>query len=228
MGVLGKGNRPLIDRSLWGQESNEEQPAPAHEDASSVSEETVPQKVLNLNYLAGIAVISNERGDLFNHVKLSPWGIAVQAYLETGNFEHYLDFNLTGIKCTSGWIRGSIPNSNGRCVQAVTWEEREGKRTTEVAGFRSYDSLFHWLYDHSRLIYRYYPVARDNSDTLFGYFAGLHGKWATDSAYFKKLVNIALQHVDMDFDKDLETCRARGILQAWQIDHIAAGMEGRK
>ncbi len=229
MGILGKGNKPLIDRSLWGQEFQQEQPAPVvEEDESSTDGETIPQTVLNLNYIAGIAKISNERGDLFNHVKLSPWGIAVQSYLETGNYKHFLDFNLTGIKCTGGWIKGSIPGSNQRCVQVVTWEERKGKHTTEVAGFRSYDNLHHWLYDHSRLIYRYYPVARDNHDTVFGYFAGLHGKWATDSKYFKKLVDLSFQHLNIDFEKDLETCTARDILQRWQVDYIRGKLEGRK
>ena len=236
---------------VGGEKPCEEKPAPVSEETVTVEEEpqkcdtpsnitqdAPDEKVLSVKFIADVAGKLNKSGELFNHVKVNPYAVAVQLWHETGGFKSKImceNFNLGGIKCTGSWIKGTCPHSNQRCFSAKTNEFYDGTKETIVAGFRSYDSLMHFLYDYSRLIFRYYPVCRDNADSVFAYFAGLHGKWATDPNYFKSLVrlsvNFATQYYGDSWKEILrqdlaKACLREGVLQAWQMQYIKDRLEG--
>ncbi|MDI9393760.1 MAG: D-Ala-D-Ala carboxypeptidase family metallohydrolase [Synergistota bacterium] len=151
---------------------------------------------------------------------VNPLAVAVQTYHETGNYQHYRDWNIGGIKCTGSWVRKGRKCWNGKT------EEYYGEGYASVsAGFRSYDSLEDFFADYADLIARLYPKCRDNLDNVFAYFAGLHGKWATDPAYFKSLVRLLLQLAPdlvefWDPGAELEEALKRGTLEKWQEDEV--------
>ena len=142
----------------------------------------------------------NLQGLFWKRVQLHPFGATVHTYLETGGYKHYIGNNLAGIKCTKGWLKRSISISNGKCVSAKTKEYIDGSAKYIDGHFRAYDDIGHFFLDYSRLIYSYYPVAKANYDCLWGYFAGLHGKWATDPQYFFKLVDVAFSIAPKVYD----------------------------
>ena len=133
----------------------------------------------------------NEKREFWSGVQIHSFGATVHTYLETGGYDHIIGNNFAGIKCTKGWLDKTISISNGKCVNAATQEYISGKTRVIDGEFRAYDDINHFLLDYSRLIYFYYPVVKDSYDCLWGYFAGLHGKWATDPRYFYKLVDVA-------------------------------------
>lgn len=127
---------------------------------------------------------------------LNALGVACQTYHETGNFRHTCgknNTNLAGIKCSSNWLNGTIPWSTRKCVSLKTQEFVGGKYSDFKLAFRWYDSLETYLKDHARLIALYYPVSRDNADCVWGYIAGLQGKWATSPAYFRSVSTAVLK-----------------------------------
>ena len=229
---------------LGGEKPREENPAPVTVepespkcDRTNVTQVEPDEKVLSVKFIADIAGKLNKSGELFNHVKVNPYAVAVQLWHETGGFKSNLmcrNFNLGGIKCTGSWIKGTCPHSNQRCFSAKTNEFYDGTKETIVAGFRSYDTLMHFLYDYSRLIFRYYPVCRDNADSVFAYFAGLHGKWATDPNYFKSLVRLSVNFATQYYGdswkeilrQDLAKACLRDVLEAWQMQYIKDRLEG--
>ncbi len=125
---------------------------------------------------------------------LNALGVTVQCCHETGWFRSrpmMRHWNLAGIKCTKSWV-----NSGGKCFSAKTWEEEGGQRVDQTAGFRSYAGLEEFLRDYSRLIASYYPLSRDSHDCVWLYLAGLYGKWATDSRYFRALGDLVPRIAD--------------------------------
>ena len=127
---------------------------------------------------------------------LSPLGVAAQTYHETANYRHTCgkdNINLAGIKCSSNWLNGSIPWSTRKCVSLKTQEFTGGAYKDFKLAFRWYDSLETYLKDHARLIDRFYPVSKANADCVWGYVAGLYGKWATSPAYFKSVSTAVLR-----------------------------------
>jgi len=117
---------------------------------------------------------------------LNPLGVTVQCRHETGNFRSQsmlTHWNLAGIKCTRGWV-----SRGGKCFSSRTWEEKAGQRVDLVAGFRSYSGVDEFLRDYAQIIAASYPVSAASPDCVWLFYAGLHGRWATDSSYFRALV----------------------------------------
>lgn len=152
-------------------------------------------------------------------------GAVAQFAHETGNFSSRAmmeNWNLAGIKCTKSWVKGG-----GACFSAKTWEERGGEVAHEVAGFRSYKNFEHFMYDYSRLIGSYYPLSAKSVDCVWLFFAGLHGKWATDSNYFRALVRMACRlapHLGVsraDLENSLHVAFERGWPEKWMAVCVA-------
>lgn len=145
---------------------------------------TVYETILEMNRGGGLAC------------PLSPLGVTAQTWHETGAYRHTCgknNTNLAGIKCSSNWLNGSIPWSTRKCVSLKTQEFTGGAYKDFKLAFRWYDSLETYLKDHARLIDRFYPVSKANADCVWGYVAGLQGKWATSPAYFQSLVKAVLR-----------------------------------
>ena len=156
---------------------------------------------------------------------LNSLGTAVQCCHETGWFRSrpmMAHWNLAGIKCTKTWV-----NRGGKCFSAKTWEEEGGRRVDQMAGFRSYAGLEEFLRDYSRLIASYYPLSRDSHDCVWLYLAGLHGKWATDSKYFKALVSLVPRIADevgvsrSTLLRSADIAVLRGYPERWMQDAVA-------
>ena len=127
---------------------------------------------------------------------LSPIGVVAQTCHETGFYHHTCgqdNTNLGGIKCSANWLDGRIPWSTRRCVTLSTGEFYNGKMGTYKLGFRWYDSLETYLKDHARLINLFYPVSKANADCVWGYVAGLYGKWATGPNYDRSVSKMVIQ-----------------------------------
>ena len=128
---------------------------------------------------------------------LNPIGVTAQTYHETGAYHHTCgkdNVNLAGVKCSANWLDGRIPWSTRRCTDPLkTQEFVSGKYGDYKLTFRWYDSLETYLKDHSRLINLYYPTSKANADCVWGYVAGLYGKWATSPAYFQSLVKAVIR-----------------------------------
>lgn len=121
---------------------------------------------------------------------LNSLGVAAQTWHETGGYRHTCgqnNTNLAGIKCSANWIDGRIPWSTRKCVTFKTQEFVGGKFSDFRLAFRWYDSLETYLKDHARLIDKFYPISKANADCVWGYVAGLQGKWATSPNYFKSV-----------------------------------------
>jgi len=128
---------------------------------------------------------------------LNPLGVTAQTAHETGLYKHTAgqgNTNLGGIKCSSNWLDGRIPWSTRRCTEPIrTQEFVNGKFGDYKLRFRWYDSLETYLKDHARLIDLFYPVSKANADCVWGYVAGLQGKWATGPNYFNSVSTMVLR-----------------------------------
>jgi len=136
----------------------------------------------------------NREGGLW--APLNALGVAAQTCHETGWYRHTCgvgNFNLGGIKCSDNWRDGTIPWSTRQCRNLWTQEFIKDKAGDYKLWFRWYDSLDTYLLDHARLIKLFYPVALKNSDCVWGYIAGLHGKWATGPKYFESVSNMVFR-----------------------------------
>jgi len=159
--------------------------------------------------------------------QINVYGFCCQISLETAYLEKYRHFNLAGIKCTKSWV-----NRGGECFNAKTPEDF-GKGFVNTTGcFRKYNDSDHFLNDYSRLIHSYYPVSSSNPDCVYGYFAGLHGKWATDRNYFKKLCQIAKflgpHLLGSEWKSKLTTsfnvALQRNLLEDWMIECVKSSL----
>jgi hypothetical protein len=79
---------------------------------------------------------------------------------------------------------------------------------------------------YERLIRAYYPLSDQSVDCVWLYYAGLHGKWATDSAYFKRLAAMTPQ-VAKTLGISMDTLRIshgaaldRGYPQGWMVSVV--------
>ena len=127
---------------------------------------------------------------------LSPIGVTAQTAHETGMYRHTCgdgNTNLAGIKCSDNWLDGRIPWSTRRCVTLKTQEFVNGKYGDYRLAFRWYDSLETYLRDHARLIDLFYPTSKANADCVWGYVAGLYGKWATGPNYFNSVSKMVIR-----------------------------------
>lgn len=90
--------------------------------------------------------------------------------------------NGAGIKATPDW--------QGEVYVKKSPEEIGGKWVEKVSTFRKYPSVSAFLADYAKKIANpRYALCQKNIDNWPGYFAGLvAGGWATDSAYFGKLI----------------------------------------
>lgn len=125
----------------------------------------------------------------------NPFGVTVQAVLETGWFRSPLCVryhNYGGIKCRPWWLKA------GRtCAPMPSPEEIGGRMVTVNSQFRVYsgpDDYLECLNDKLRERGTDYSVLMANADCLWGHYAGLvYGHWATDSQYVGKLADLTLQ-----------------------------------
>ena len=93
--------------------------------------------------------------------------------------------NAAGIKAGTGW--------SGPVYNKVSWEQRvNGERYSQLSAFRKYSSFDEFAADYVKKIEASYPLCVNRADNFFGYFAGLlagrYGAWATDTAYFRRMV----------------------------------------
>lgn len=136
----------------------------------------------------------NKGGQLMT--PLNALGVTAQTSHETGHYVHTCgkgNFNLGGIKCSQNWLDGRIPWSTRKCVNLQTQEYSGGQFSDYKLAFRFYDSLETYLKDHARLIHLFYPVSKANADNVWGYIAGLQGKWATSPYYYQGLTRMVVR-----------------------------------
>ena len=110
-------------------------------------------------------------------------GFTAQSALETGYWTSYLwthANNGAGIKAHGDW--------HGDILVIESPEYIDGKNTIKTSTFRKYASIGLFIDDYEKKIRKGYPRSVKNADNIWGYFAGLEGKWATDPRYFGKLV----------------------------------------
>ena len=162
-------------------------------------------------------------GEITSNKPINIFGFCAQISLETGYLEKYNHFNLAGIKCTKSWV-----DNGGECFKSKTPEDFGKGFVDTVGSFRKYNDTDHFIKDYSRLIHNYYTKCSNNYDNVFGYFAGLHGIWATDRSYFSKLCKVSkilaphllgigwLQSLRESFNIALE----RKTLEDWMIKEI--------
>jgi len=136
----------------------------------------------------------NKGGQLMT--PLNALGVTAQTSHETGHYVHtcgHGNYNLGGIKCSKNWLDGRIPWSTRKCVNLQTQEYSGGQFADYKLSFRFYDSLETYLKDHARLIHLFYPVSKANVDNVWGYIAGLQGKWATSPYYYQGLTRMVVR-----------------------------------
>ncbi len=162
--------------------------------------------------------------------KIHPFAATCQSAHETGFWTSYLwkqAYNGAGIKADKRWVASGRPTLKKNSV-----EEVQGKTVYRVSNFRAYTSLPEFLEDYRAKIARDYPLAAQNSDTMFGYFSSLQkgrlGSWATTQRYFEfmtdKAVRLAPQLLGVEWRaqllKEYREARARGLLSQKEIQII--------
>ena len=164
--------------------------------------------------------------EFYNHAAAQKWihpfAATCQSAHETGFWKSPLwqkSFNGAGIKADKAWRQAGRP-----VIKHVSPESIKGKTVYKTSYFRAYSSLPDFLYDYSVKIYRDYPLAAMNHDTMWGYFAALNhgrkGSWATSGKYFEhmvdKAVRLAPQLLGVQWRMQLLTeyneAQARGLL----------------
>jgi hypothetical protein len=137
---------------------------------------------------------------------INPFGATIQCILESSlnglPFNSGLAIqanNLAGMKATRKWT--------GKTVDKQTWEQRpDGTRYQVVAKWRAWDSVEAFTLTYSKTIHTSYPLCA--TDNFMGYFSGLLkgklGAWATDTAYFTKLLTIAWANSPIFFGRPSE------------------------
>lgn len=126
---------------------------------------------------------------------IHPFAATCQSAHETGFWTSPLwqkSHNGAGIKADKAWIKSGRPT-----IKHVSPESVRGVMVYKASYFRSYNSISDFLYDYSKKIYKDYPLAAMNHDTMWGYFAALkrgrRGSWATTSKYFEYMVDKAVR-----------------------------------
>ena len=126
---------------------------------------------------------------------IHPFAATCQSAHETGFWTSPLwqkSFNGAGIKADKEWREAKRP-----MIKHVSPESVKGKTVHKASYFRAYKSLPDFLSDYSAKIYRDYPLAAKNHDTMWGYFAALKkgrkGSWATTGKYFEYMVDKAVR-----------------------------------
>jgi flagellar protein FlgJ len=110
-----------------------------------------------------------------------PVALLAQSALETGWGASTPGNNLFGIKAVHGQS-GTL---------ASTKEERDGVMTATQATFADYDSGAHCASAYTGLIRRVYPDAVGTTSVAQYADALMHGGYATDSSYARKIVDTA-------------------------------------
>jgi flagellum-specific peptidoglycan hydrolase FlgJ len=126
---------------------------------------------------------------------INPFAATCQSAHETGHWSSVLWQNAkngAGIKAGTTWLRADKP-----VYKVLSREYEGGSWTTRESLFRQYASVEEFLADYADKIRLDYPESWASADNWPGYFAGLYkgrwGAWATDPAYFKKLVKMAIK-----------------------------------
>jgi hypothetical protein len=156
---------------------------------------------------------------------VNPLGATAQCAHETGRFSHIpggTSHNLAGIKATRSWIEAGGPS-----VDARTGEFSKGNAVTVTGAFRVYGSTAAFLADYSRIINAYYHTSARNRDCVWGYLAGLHGRWATDPGYYKGCARMAVELAPQllgegwaaRLESSLRLAERRGSLAPWMLGY---------
>ena len=125
----------------------------------------------------------------------NPLAVTLQAYLESTGYSSELAreaHNFCGMKAKDDW--------RGPTYEKLSDEDEGGdKMVARKSPFRSYATTEEFLEDLDRKIQKpnYAVCASPEGHANFWvYFAGLvQGGWATDRAYFKKLVDVAVSQL---------------------------------
>lgn len=166
----------------------------------------------------------------------NPLAVTFQAYLESTGYSSELAreaHNFCGLKAKSDWT--------GPTYEKLSDEDEGGdKMVARKSPFRAYATTDEFLADLDRKIQKpnYAVCASPEGHANFWvYFAGLvQGGWATDRAYFKKLVDVAVSQLRNleDFKQgwrsklhiSFQWARVSGHLSADQVKVITEALKG--
>ena len=159
---------------------------------------------------------------------IHPFAAMVQSAHETGYWTSWLWTNArngAGLKADKAWLADGKPT-----VSKNSQESSGGSYYSVNSTFRKYRTTNHFLADYSLKIRKDYPLCREKRKNIWGYFAGLYegrrGKWATDHAYYDKLVAKAIKLAPEIYRdrwkkklvKDYKVAVIGGLVTGWQKD----------
>lgn len=166
----------------------------------------------------------------------NPLAVTFQAYLESTGYSSELAreaHNFCGLKAKSDWT--------GPTYEKLSDEDEGGdKMVARKSPFRAYATTEEFLEDLDRKIQKpnYAVCASPEGHANFWvYFAGLvQGGWATDRAYFKKLVDVAVSQLPnlkayqngwrAKLHASFQWARVSGHLSADQVKVITEALKG--
>ena len=174
------------------------------------------------------------------HQDINAFGATCQSAHETGWWTSKLwrtANNGAGIKAGKDWRGQGKPAVNHVSPEAVG-----NQLVYRTSYFRSYSDAEDFMRDYRNKIVRDYPHSARNSDTVWGYFAGLqkgrYGSWATSQNYYRQMVGkafkLAPSLLGLEWRAkllaDYHEAKKRNALKPWQADIIrknlmASGLE---
>lgn len=145
--------------------------------------------------------------------------------------------NGAGIKAGKDWRGQGKP-----AVNHVSSEAVGNQLVYRASYFRSYADADDFMRDYRNKIVRDYPHSARNSDTVWGYFAGLergrNGSWATSPIYYRQMVakafKLAPSLLGLEWRAkllaDYHEAKKRNALKPWHAEIIrknlrASGLE---
>ncbi len=174
------------------------------------------------------------------HQDINAFAATCQSAHETGWWTSKLwrtANNGAGIKAGKDWRGQGKPAVNHLSPEVVG-----NQLVYRTSYFRSYSDADDFMRDYRNKIVRDYPHSARNSDTVWGYFAGLqkgrYGSWATSQTYYRQMVakafKLAPSLLGLEWRakllEDYHEAKKRNALKPWQADIIrknlmASGLE---
>ena len=164
------------------------------------------------------------------HQDINAFAATCQSAHETGWWTSKLwrtANNGAGIKAGKDWRGQGKPAVNHMSSEAVG-----NQLVYRASYFRSYSDADDFMRDYRNKIVRDYPHSARNSDTVWGYFAGLekgrYGSWATSQSYYRQMVakafKLAPSLLGLEWRAkllaDYHEAKKRNTLKPWQADMI--------
>ena len=164
------------------------------------------------------------------HQDINAFAATCQSAHETGWWTSKLwrtANNGAGIKAGKDWRGQGKPAVNHLSPEVVG-----NQLVYRTSYFRSYSDAEDFMRDYRNKIVRDYPHSARNSDTVWGYFAGLqkgrYGSWATSQNYYRQMVGkafkLAPSLLGLEWRAkllaDYHEAKKRNALKPWQADII--------